>query len=84
MEREPSLFDFQSDNQSPEPPLLLLLDRKNDPLTPLLTPWTYQAIVHEVLGLFNNRVNTKEAPLLSDGPVRFDPFPSLVPPMLIV
>ena len=37
------------------PPLLLILDRRNDPVTPLLTQWTYQAMVHELLGIDNGR-----------------------------
>eukprot|EP00736_Rhodelphis_marinus_P006330 Rmarinus@m.9854 len=41
-------------------PLLLLLDRKDDPLSPLLSQWTYQAMVHELLGIRNNRVSTQE------------------------
>ena len=36
--------------------LLLLLDRMDDPVTPLLSQWTYQAMVHELLGLNNSRV----------------------------
>ncbi|KAG8721926.1 vacuolar protein sorting-associated protein 45 [Ceratobasidium sp. 394] len=43
---EPALFDFRL---TQVPPLLLLLDRRNDPVTPLLTQWTYQAMVHELL-----------------------------------
>ncbi len=35
------------------PPLLLILDRSDDPLTPLLNQWTYQAMVHELLGDFS-------------------------------
>lgn len=42
--------------------MLLLLDRRDDPITPLLTQWTYQAMVHELLGLNNNRVILKGAP----------------------
>ncbi|WWC61283.1 uncharacterized protein I303_103864 [Kwoniella dejecticola CBS 10117] len=48
------LFDFRS-TQGPAP-LLLLLDRRNDPVTPLLSQWTYQAMVHELLGINNGRV----------------------------
>jgi vacuolar protein sorting-associated protein 45 len=43
-------------------PLLLILDRRDDPVTPLLSQWTYQAMVHELLGLNNGRVNLKGAP----------------------
>lgn len=34
----------------------------DDPVTPLLSQWTYQAMVHELLGLNNNRVVLKGAP----------------------
>ena len=55
------VFDFRRQ----EGPLLLILDRKDDPVTPLLTQWTYQAMVHELLGLNNNRVMLKGAPNIS-------------------
>ena len=42
--------------------LLLILDRLDDPVTPLLSQWTYQAMVHELLGLNNNRVILRGAP----------------------
>ena len=42
--------------------MLLLLDRREDPATPLLSQWTYQAMVHELLGLTNNRVSLGGAP----------------------
>ena len=45
--------------------MLLILDRKCDPVTPLLSQWTYQAMVHELLGLNNNRVVLKGAPNVS-------------------
>jgi len=38
------------------------LDRRDDPVTPLLTQWTYQAMVHEMLGIKNNRVDLSSAP----------------------
>ena len=44
------------------PPLLLLLDRRNDPVTPLLTPWTYQAMVHEMMEIRNGRVSLANVP----------------------
>jgi vacuolar protein sorting-associated protein 45 len=43
-------------------PMLLLLDRADDPVTPLLSQWTYQAMVHELLGMNNNRVILRGAP----------------------
>ncbi|WVQ71393.1 hypothetical protein IAR50_000927 [Cryptococcus sp. DSM 104548] len=48
------LFEFRG-TQGPAP-LLLILDRRNDPVTPLLSQWTYQAMVHELLGITNGRV----------------------------
>lgn len=42
-------------------PLLLVLDRKEDPVTPLLTQWTYQAMVHETIGLWSNKVDLPPA-----------------------
>ncbi|KAJ9478663.1 Vacuolar protein sorting-associated protein 45 [Pseudozyma hubeiensis] len=53
-----SLFDFRRTEHAP---LLLILDRRNDPVTPLLTQWTYQAMVHEVLGIKNGRVSLADA-----------------------
>ncbi|GLE00104.1 hypothetical protein PINS_up008831 [Pythium insidiosum] len=53
------LFDFRR----PEVlPLLYVLDRRDDPVTPLLSQWTYQAMVHELLALHENRVDLKNAP----------------------
>jgi vacuolar protein sorting-associated protein 45 len=43
------------------PATLLVLDRREDPITPLLTQWTYQAMVHEQIGLLDNRANLKKA-----------------------
>jgi vacuolar protein sorting-associated protein 45 len=53
-----SLFDFRRTDVQP---LLLILDRRNDPVTPLLSQWTYQAMVHEMLGIRNGRVNLEQA-----------------------
>ncbi|KAK9508118.1 hypothetical protein O3M35_007851 [Rhynocoris fuscipes] len=54
LSKESSLFDYR---QSEVQPLLLILDRRSDPITPLLTQWTYQAMIHELLTISNNRVN---------------------------
>ncbi|KAJ8595239.1 Sec1-like protein [Rhizopogon salebrosus TDB-379] len=59
IQAEPTLFDFRLTQVSP---LLLILDRRNDPITPLLSQWTYQAMVHELLGIHNGRVNLSMVP----------------------
>lgn len=38
------------------PPVLLIIDRKNDPITPLVLPWTYQSMIHELIGIHRNVV----------------------------
>ncbi|KAK4700286.1 vacuolar protein sorting-associated protein 45, partial [Phenoliferia sp. Uapishka_3] len=58
MNDQPDLWDFR---KTATAPLLLILDRRNDPVTPLLTQWTYQAMVHECIGITNGRVNLSEA-----------------------
>lgn len=57
MKEEADLFTFQG-----EAPCLIFLDRRDDPVTPLLSQWTYQAMVHELLGIENNRVSMKQVP----------------------
>ena len=41
---------------------LLLVDRRDDPVTPLLSQWTFQAMVHELIGIDANRVDLKDVP----------------------
>lgn len=60
--REAALFDFR---RTDVPPLLLILDRRDDPVTPLLNQWTYQAMVHELLGIKKNLVNLEGVPDVS-------------------
>jgi vacuolar protein sorting-associated protein 45 len=55
------LFDFGA-RPGEAPPLLLLLDRRDDPVTPLLSQWTYQAMAHEILGSRDNRAPLPRAP----------------------
>ncbi|MCJ1227061.1 vacuolar protein sorting-associated protein 45 [Toensbergia leucococca] len=57
MTQEEQLFDFRKVDT---PPILLILDRRDDPITPLLTQWTYQAMVHELLGIYNGRVDLSD------------------------
>lgn len=59
IQSEQALFDFRLTQVSP---LLLMLDRRNDPVTPLLSQWTYQAMVHELLGINNGRVDLSGVP----------------------
>ena len=49
--------EIASDGGLPGDTLIVLLDRRIDPITPLLNQWTYQAMVHELIGLNNNRVD---------------------------
>ncbi|XP_078527514.1 vacuolar protein sorting-associated protein 45 [Lissotriton helveticus] len=57
--KEYELFDFR---RTEVPPLLLILDRCDDAITPLLNQWTYQAMVHELLGINNNRIDLSRVP----------------------
>ncbi|KAL4899711.1 hypothetical protein BDW74DRAFT_163181 [Aspergillus multicolor] len=57
--QEEQLFNFR---KTDTPPILLILDRRDDPITPLLTQWTYQAMVHELMGIHNGRVNLSDVP----------------------
>ncbi|CRK19145.1 hypothetical protein BN1708_012541 [Verticillium longisporum] len=59
MTQEEQLFDFRKVDT---PPVLLVLDRREDPITPLLTQWTYQAMVHHLLGINNGRVDLNDVP----------------------
>ncbi|KAF8063735.1 VPS45 [Scenedesmus sp. PABB004] len=45
--QQPAVFDFGSRAA----PVVLLLDRCDDPVTPLLTQWTYEAMIHEAIGI---------------------------------
>lgn len=39
--------------------LLFIYDRREDPITPLLNQWTYQAMIHELIGISNNILEIK-------------------------
>jgi vacuolar protein sorting-associated protein 45 len=53
------LFDFGSSMSGNTETLLLILDRRDDPVTPLLNQWTYQAMVHELIGIRDNIVDLR-------------------------
>ncbi|KAA1469923.1 Sec1-domain-containing protein [Dentipellis sp. KUC8613] len=59
IQSESQLFDFRL---TQVPPLLLILDRRNDPVTPMLSQWTYQAMVHELFGITNGRIDLSRVP----------------------
>ena len=59
MTQEEQLFDFR---KMDTPAILLIVDRRDDPITPLLSQWTYQAQVHELLGIYNGRVDLGAVP----------------------
>ncbi|CAF0962643.1 unnamed protein product [Adineta steineri] len=42
--------------------IVLIIDRREDAITPLLNQWIYQAMVHELIGIKNNRVNLNQVP----------------------
>ncbi|VDN60355.1 unnamed protein product [Dracunculus medinensis] len=67
MIREENLFETcKSDT------VMLIINRSEDPVTPLLNQWTYEAMVHELLGITNHRVTTDSASDL--GTVLLSPF----------
>ncbi|XP_068324045.1 vacuolar protein sorting-associated protein 45 homolog [Pyrus communis] len=55
-QQESGLFDFRRTEISP---LLLVIDRRDDPVTLLLNQWTYQAMVHELIGIQDNKVDLR-------------------------
>jgi len=56
MKEEADLFHTQGQA------VLLVIDRRSDPVSPLLQQWTYQAMVHELIGINNNRVDLSKVP----------------------
>jgi hypothetical protein len=59
-----SIFDFGARSS----PVVLILDRRDDPVTPLLTQWTYQAMVHELVGINDNTVKLTSTKVGASGP----------------
>ncbi|KAG2488981.1 hypothetical protein HYH03_012422 [Edaphochlamys debaryana] len=57
--QEAAVFDFGHYRSAP--PVVLLLDRRDDPVTPLLSQWSYQAMVHELVGVTDNTVHLTSA-----------------------
>lgn len=42
--------------------LLLIVDRRNDLITPLVNKWTYYAMIHEQLNIVNGRISLLNSP----------------------
>ena len=63
------LKNKQSDYNLDQKAVLILTERKEDLVTPLLTPWTYEAMLHEFIGIFNNKVDIvkKQKAILGGG-----------------
>jgi len=61
MQEEQNLFGVPNLHEKANT-VLLILDRRDDPVTPLLNQWTYQAMVQELIGLDNNRVDLRKSP----------------------
>ncbi|KAI8319191.1 Sec1-like protein [Martensiomyces pterosporus] len=59
MNHESSLFAQKPGDSQAQ---LFILDRKNDPVTPLLTQWTYHALLHDLIGVANGRVDLSNVP----------------------
>lgn len=52
--RQSAPFDVNS--------LLIIVDRRNDLITPIINKWTYHSMIHEHFGISNNRINLAEVP----------------------
>lgn len=52
--RKAAPFDINS--------LLLIVDRRNDLITPLVNKWTYYAMIHEQFNIVNNRISLLDVP----------------------
>ncbi|SCU88366.1 LAMI_0D09824g1_1 [Lachancea mirantina] len=57
------LFDFPVQDSTP---MLLILDRASDVVTPLLQPWTYQSLIYEYIGIKRNIVDLSDVPGLDE------------------
>lgn len=55
--QQSQVFDFGARGS----PVVLILDRKDDPVTPLLTQWTYQAMTHELISITDNTIKLPDA-----------------------
>ncbi|KAJ1725666.1 vacuolar protein sorting-associated protein 45 [Coemansia erecta] len=59
MDHESNLFGAKAGDKKLH---LLIVDRKNDPVTPLLTQWTYHALLNDLIGINNGRIDLSYMP----------------------
>mmetsp|Transcript_87693 Transcript_87693/g.174037 ORF Transcript_87693/g.174037 Transcript_87693/m.174037 type:complete len:569 (+) Transcript_87693:119-1825(+) len=60
---ERSLFGTVNSSPADESvSVMLIVDRRSDPVSPLLNQWTYQAMLHELLSIDNNRIDMSKVP----------------------
>ena len=52
---------------------LLIIDRKEDPLSPLLNQWTYQAMIHELIGINLDRINPSKLEKIKTDEILLNP-----------
>ena len=74
MNKEAARFDTRKHGHATEPVTVLVVDRRNDCVSPLLSQWTYQAMVHELLTINNNRVSLTDVPGADAGDVVLSPL----------
>lgn len=54
-------------NNRPDTSVVLIVDRSVDPFTPLKTPWTFQAMIHEVFDVRNGLIEENGKKLVLNG-----------------
>lgn len=64
--------DYFTNRDGGNNPVLLVLDRIDDPITPLLTQWTYQSMIHEFFVIKNGRVKIETPNLNTEYVMNFD------------
>ncbi len=62
LDDEHILFEQMGSGSSAQQSVLIITDRRMDPITPLLNQWTYQAMCHELIGLDKNRMDLRKSP----------------------
>ena len=57
IDQNASLLQPQTHNSTPQNWQILILDRRSDPISPLLHFWTYTSLLNEIFGIHNNVVD---------------------------